>query len=183
MKEGRVLVLLLCLPGDRGVDFVSPPGWRGTSSTLESRLGLRTKCIKMWRLCIYLNRVPAWLVSIQHDLMKITEMFEKVVTWWSCAGKDRRGKVWWWRLLKWRKHLNTAITDICVIYLFLLGDFNLPEVPFPDHWCEVSPLPEAPVGSPVIIGRCCFCCFCSSTDSIVFFYCYYWYPQGVLLIC
>ena len=49
-----------------------------------------------------------------------------------------------------------------LIYLFLLGDFNLPEVPFPDHWCEVSPLPEAPVGSPVIIGRCCFC---SSTDS------------------
>ena len=174
MKEGRVLVLLLCpVPSDHRVDFVFPPAWRGTSSTLESRLGLRTKCEGF--VSIYY-----WLVSIQYDLMKITEMFEKVVTWWSCAGKDRRGKVWWWRLLKWRKHLNTIVIDICVIYLFLLGDFNLPEVPFPDHWCEVSPLPEAPVGSPVIIGRCCFC---SSTDSIVFFYCYYWYPQGVLLIC
>ena len=116
LYEGRqgigAIIVPACqaVPGDHRVDFVFPPGWRGTSLTLGSRLGLRTKCEGF--VSIYY-----WLVSIQYDLMKITEMFEKVVTWWSCAGKDRRGKVWWWRLLKWRKHLNTAIIDIFDLFV------------------------------------------------------------------
>ena len=158
-------MLLFCLPGDRGVYFVFPPEWRGTSSTLESRLGLRTKCIKMWRLCIYLNRVPTWLASIQHDLMKVVKLLRdglvlgRIGEAKSDGGGFSNGENTW-----------TPPSLTSLIYLFLLGDFNLPEVPFPDHWCEVSPLPEAPVGSPVIIGRCCFCYFCYQRTVLFFLF-------------